>query len=123
MARTIRKMQVPAYWPVVLGIQEYEYSGVCREVKYAMTMSLMSMMVPSDMSMPDIAVEEAEAIDDMVIEDMVIVAMPNEAAVDISKPDMPLMVPRSGLPVLSGSRRGKINCNRIQHKSPVYGRM
>lgn len=61
--RTIKKMHVPAYWPLVFGVQSLEKRGVLKEVKKVMTISDMYMVIESDMpGMPDmesVAVEEA----------------------------------------------------------------
>lgn len=35
-AKAIKKMHMPAYWPVVSGVQAIEYSGVVDEVKKVM---------------------------------------------------------------------------------------
>lgn len=45
-ASTIRKIQVPTYWPVVLGVQPSEYSGVEVEVKKVIIISPIDMMLP-----------------------------------------------------------------------------
>ncbi|KAL7773600.1 hypothetical protein CFE70_003565 [Pyrenophora teres f. teres 0-1] len=55
-ARTIRNMQVPAYWPVILGCQAREKRGVEVEVKKVIYIWDMGMEVDVevglDMSMP-----------------------------------------------------------------------
>jgi hypothetical protein len=37
MARKMRKMQVPAYWPAFCGVHDSEYRGVLVAVKNAIT--------------------------------------------------------------------------------------
>ena len=65
---TMRKMQVPAYWPTVLGVQALEKSGVVCEVTKTMFMpdiedvSLIGVLEP--ISMPDMVEDESM---DMVI--------------------------------------------------------
>lgn len=60
--RRIRKMQVPAYWPVEVGVQSVEYKGVFVEVK--------NVMIIDEEPMPDIEEEEAgeaEAVEGMEV--------------------------------------------------------
>lgn len=66
-ARTIKKIQVPAYWPSEVGVQSSEKRGVLNEVKKVMIISdMVIVMEESDMpDMPDmesVAVEEAMGI-------------------------------------------------------------
>ena len=67
--RRIRKMQVPAYWPVEVGIQYVEYKGVFVEVKNVIAIEEeeeeepMSDMEEEEESMPDIEEEEAAEAD------------------------------------------------------------
>jgi len=79
-AKAIRKMQVPAYCPVELGIQDMEYRGVVVEVKNVMAMEFMPIIVVSD---EELAVDVA-----MDMSAMVLVAA---AVIDIVMPaiDMP----------------------------------
>lgn len=50
--RTIRKMQVPAYWPALVGVQALEYRGVIVEVKKTMAMSAIDMVIPEPIEPP-----------------------------------------------------------------------
>lgn len=45
-ARAMRNMQVPAYWPVVIGVHGMEKSGVPVEVKKVMAIASMPIIVP-----------------------------------------------------------------------------
>lgn len=60
-ARTIKKMQVPAYWPLDVGVQSSEKRGVLNEVKKVMIISDIVIVIeePDMPDMPDMAVEEA----------------------------------------------------------------
>ena len=52
-------MQVPAYWPVEVGVQCVEYKGVFVEVKNVMTIEEES-EEDEEESMPDMDMEEEE---------------------------------------------------------------
>jgi hypothetical protein len=69
-------MQVPAYCPIVLGIQDIEKSGVVVEVKKVMAMELISII--SDECMPIFIELDEVAMD---IPDMMLVAAPDEVIV------------------------------------------
>lgn len=66
-ARTIRKIHVPAYWPLVVGVQVSEKRGVLKEVKKVMIMSDMDMVMEEPMSIEDIEVEVDIDIDDVEV--------------------------------------------------------
>jgi hypothetical protein len=51
MARMIRKMHVPAYWPAFCGVHEVEYRGVSVAVKKAIVMPVCELEL-EPMSMP-----------------------------------------------------------------------
>jgi hypothetical protein len=79
VAKTIRKMHVPAYWPVEFGVQAVEKRGVVVEVKKVIAISLMPIIdVLDGMSME-------EAVVAMGMSDIVAVAMSD---MDIVIPDM-----------------------------------
>lgn len=95
-ARTIKKMQVPAYWPVVLGDQASEYRGVLMELKKTIIMSPIDIMPMEFMSMPDMeasAVEEAIMLPEVIVMDMPDMSLMPDMAVDVGMlmPDMLLM--------------------------------
>lgn len=50
--RMIKNMQVPAYWPALLGVQALEYKGVTVEVKKTMAISAIDMVIPPPMEPP-----------------------------------------------------------------------
>lgn len=79
--RKMRKMQVPAYWAVEVGVQCVEYRGVVVEVKNVMAI----MEEPGEeeeepMSMPDMEEEAAGEVE--VVEAM------EAMVVDIDMPDI-----------------------------------
>jgi hypothetical protein len=45
IARKMRKMQVPAYWPAFWGVHDSEYRGVLVAVKKAIAMPVCELMV------------------------------------------------------------------------------
>jgi hypothetical protein len=64
VARAIKNMQVPAYWPAPLGVHALENSGVVVDVKNVMAISSIPIMLDDDifielvelaMDIPDIA--------------------------------------------------------------------
>jgi hypothetical protein len=85
-ARTIKKIQVPAYWPSEVGVQSSEKRGVLNEVKKVMIISDMVMvMEESDMpdvpDMPDMPDMESVAVDEAM--DIVMDMDPVDVAVAI----------------------------------------
>ena len=80
--RKIRKMQVPAYWPVELGTQCGEYKGVFVEVK-----NVMAIMAIDEES----AEEEEEPMPDIIEEaagEAELVEAMEAMAVGIDMPDI-----------------------------------
>lgn len=67
MAKTMRKMQTPAYWPVVLGEKAEDQRGVVVEVKK--TMDMVDMLMEES----DMVIEVSVAID--IAMELVAVAM------------------------------------------------
>lgn len=65
-ANTIKKIHVPAYWPVVSGVQFTENSGVVEEKKNVMAIESMPIMV-------DMGIEELVELP-MAMPDIVLVA-------------------------------------------------
>lgn len=57
-ANTIKKMTVPAYWPVVAGAQAAEYKGVLVEVK-----KVIVLIVPMDMVLDMSIADEPEVVE------------------------------------------------------------
>lgn len=82
--RKMRKMQVPAYWAVEVGVQCVEYRGVVVEVKNVMAMDEEPGEEEEEpMSMPDMEEEEEEAAGEVeVVEAMEVMV------VDIDMPDI-----------------------------------
>lgn len=79
--RKMRKMQVPAYWAVEVGIQCVEYRGVVVEVKNVMAMDEEAGEEEEEpMSMPDMEEEAAGEVE--VVEAMEVMV------VDIDMPDI-----------------------------------
>lgn len=57
-AKTIKKIHVPAYWPLLVGVQVSEKRGVLNEVKKVIIISDMPIMEePEPMSIEDMEVE------------------------------------------------------------------
>lgn len=57
-ARAIKKIHVPAYWPLLVGVQVSEKSGVLNEVKKVIIISDMPIMEESELiSIEDMDVE------------------------------------------------------------------
>lgn len=80
--RKMRKMQVPAYWAVDVGVQCVEYRGVVVEVKNVMAMDEETGEEEEEpMSMPDMEEEEAAG-EVEVVEAMEVMV------VDIDMPDI-----------------------------------
>lgn len=75
-------MQVPAYWPVELGVHCVEYKGVYVEVKNVMAMDAMDEELGEEEEEPMPGMEEEEAGEAEVVE--AIEAM----AVDMDMPDI-----------------------------------
>lgn len=67
-ANAIRNIHVPAYWPVVFGVQADENSGVFAAVKNTMAIESIPIIVLLDDDMPliELSVEVAIDIPDMV---------------------------------------------------------
>lgn len=80
-------MQVPAYWPLVDGVQSLEKRGVLNEVKKVMTISAMDMVI-EESDMPDMPDMESVAVEEGI--DMVIDMDPVDVAVAI---DMDVVIP------------------------------
>jgi hypothetical protein len=72
-ARTMRKMQVPAYAPVEVGVHAFEYRGVLWAVVKTIDMEPM----PDMEDMPDIPVEAAAEVvlDIAIVDDMCDIVM------------------------------------------------
>lgn len=69
-AKTIKKIHVPAYWPLEVGVQVSEKRGVLKEVKNVIIISDMPIMdEPEPISIPidDIEVEVDIDIDDVAV--------------------------------------------------------
>lgn len=47
IARTMRKMQVPAYWPAFFGVHDSEYKDVVVDVKKAIVIPVSELVMPS----------------------------------------------------------------------------
>jgi len=74
-------MQVPAYWPIELGVQDEEKRGVLVEVKKVMDIESIPIIVPIAIPSDDeLAVELAIDIPDMVLD--------GDPDIDIVIPDM-----------------------------------
>lgn len=73
--KAIRKMQVPAYWPSLLGVQELAYRGVVAEVKKTMAMSAMDMLMPPMECPEDMSMSPMSMLEDVSMD------MPDEVAV------------------------------------------
>ena len=83
VANAIRKMHVPAYWPVEAGVQAMEKRGVVVEVKNVIAIE--SMPIIEEESIEDMEVEEA-------MEDISIVEVAAEAMVVVMLiPDMSML--------------------------------
>ncbi|KAK6412657.1 hypothetical protein LTR95_017943 [Oleoguttula sp. CCFEE 5521] len=82
-AKAIKKRQVPAYCPMLAGVQVIEKSGVVFEEKNVIIMSDMPIMLlveaMPDMSCPAEAVEDAMAIEDVAVA----MSMPDMSVIDI----------------------------------------
>jgi len=86
VANAIRKMHVPAYWPVEAGVQAMEKRGVVVEVKNVIAIESIPIIEEEDESM-DIDVEEAMdmSIVEVAADAMVVVMlMPDMSMLDIS---------------------------------------
>jgi hypothetical protein len=79
-ARTIKKIQVPAYWPSDVGVQSSEKRGVLNEVKKVMIISDM-VMVMEESDIPDMPDMESVAVDEAM--DIVMDMGPVDVAVAI----------------------------------------
>ena len=67
-ANTIRKMQVPAYCPVVLGVQSLEKSEVLMALKKTMLMPIeVSVSPPMSILMPDVAAAMPDIVEEAAI--------------------------------------------------------
>jgi len=58
MARIMRKIQVPAYCPIFMGVHMEEYRGVIVLLKNVMDISDIDMVVMEDTEEPDVSIVE-----------------------------------------------------------------
>lgn len=88
--RKIRKMQVPAYWPVELGTQCGEYKGVFVEVKNVMAIMAIDeeSVEEEEEPMPDIEEEPMPDIEEEAAGEAEVVEAIEAMAVDIDMPDI-----------------------------------
>lgn len=119
-ARTIKKMQVPAYCPMVLGDHASEYRGVLIEEKKTIIMSPIDIIPLELMSIPDMpdmpGMEESEVDEGIMLPEVMVMVMPlmllmSDMAVDVAI-FMPLMLDISITaivdPVPSPSRQQRV---------------